>query len=74
MQIGTQKVIVPLISTNLKAPLIAELDITSINRQLKTYKIDDIDSFILRTSRHIENRASLLKDVNVKRELVKTKT
>lgn len=33
----------PIISENLKAPLVTELDITSITRQLKTYIRDDID-------------------------------
>ncbi|CAC5385409.1 ANGPT2 [Mytilus coruscus] len=34
----------PLISNNLQAPLVAELDITSMNQQLKAYIDDDIKS------------------------------
>lgn len=39
-----QQVRMPLISNNLHAPLVAELDITSMNQQLKTYIDDDIKS------------------------------
>lgn len=39
-----KQVRMPLISNNLQAPLVAELDITSINEQLKHYIDDDIQS------------------------------
>ncbi|VDI44537.1 Hypothetical predicted protein [Mytilus galloprovincialis] len=39
-----KQVRMPLISNNLQAPLVAELDITSMNNQLKSYIDDDIQS------------------------------
>ncbi|CAC5378264.1 Fibrinogen-like protein 1,Fibrinogen-like protein A,Fibroleukin,Ryncolin-4 [Mytilus coruscus] len=37
-----QEIRMPLVSNELKAPLVAELDITSMNKQLKSYISDDI--------------------------------
>lgn len=39
-----KQVRMPLLSNNLQAPLVAELDITSMNKQLKAYIDDDIQS------------------------------
>ncbi|XP_063402248.1 fibrinogen-like protein 1 [Mytilus trossulus] len=39
-----QEIRLPLVSNKLNAPLIAELDITSMNKELKTYIKDDIES------------------------------
>ncbi|CAC5381691.1 TN [Mytilus coruscus] len=39
-----QQIRMPLVSNKLNAPLIAELDVRSMNKQLKTYIRDDIDS------------------------------
>lgn len=40
---GCLEVRMPLLSENLKAPLTAELDVSSINRQLKEYTDDNIN-------------------------------
>ncbi|XP_063402247.1 fibrinogen-like protein 1 [Mytilus trossulus] len=39
-----QQVRMPLVSNKLNAPLVAELDVTAMNKQLKTYIRDDIES------------------------------
>ncbi|XP_071135376.1 fibrinogen-like protein 1 [Mytilus edulis] len=47
-----QEIRMPLVSNELKAPLVAELDISAMNKQLKSYIKDDIQSTF---SKDIEN-------------------
>ncbi|CAG2236298.1 ANGPT2 [Mytilus edulis] len=57
-----QEVRLPLVSNKLNAPLIAELDVTSLNKQLKTYIRDDIESsFSENIHRMVKNEQDELK-------------
>lgn len=57
-----QEVRLPLVSNKLNAPLIAELDITSMNKELKTYIQDDIEStFSENIHRMVKNEQEDLK-------------
>lgn len=69
-----QEVRLPLVSNKLNAPLIAELNITSMNKELKTYIQDDIKStFSKNIHRMVKNeqddlKVSMLQDYSSKNE------
>ncbi|CAC5390000.1 ANGPT2 [Mytilus coruscus] len=73
-----QQVRMPLVSNKLNAPLVAELDITSMNKQLKTYIRDDIEStFSKNIHRMVKNKqddlkVSMLQDYSSKLNTTKT--